>query len=152
MSQNTSPIFSLVPIISAAQLTSSATANTKSDGSGTIGTDIFKVVTGDPTNGSFISKLRISSAASVASTAMGASVIRIYLSNKTSGATSSADTWLFQELTAAANTADSSATPSIYYEVPINLALPPNYTLLVSIHAQPLANTLWQVVAVGGNY
>ena len=152
MAQNTAPIYSQVPIITAAQLTSSTTASTRSDGVGTIGTDLIKAFTANATNGSFVSKLRILATASTPTTMQAATVIRIFISSITSSTTLATNTFLFNEVSTAAIPAANAANATNYYEVPINLALPASYTILVSIHVQPTANTTWQCVVYAGDY
>ena len=76
MAANTSPIYSLTPNISGAEIT---TANTNSDGTGTIGNNIFKVYTAG-TNGSYVSVIRWSAVATVATTATTATVGRLFIS------------------------------------------------------------------------
>lgn len=151
MAQNTAPIYSQVPVISAAQLVNGTTASARSDGVGTVGTDMLKAFTADATNGSFVSKMRIYASATTPTT-MSATVIRIFISSITSGATTAANTFLFQEVSTAAITAANATNAANFYEVPINLALPPSYTVLVSIHAAPASNTQWQCAVFAGNY
>jgi hypothetical protein len=151
MAQNTSPIFVLTPNIGTATITSSTTANTKSDGTGTIGTDILKAFTAG-SNGAYVSSIRFNPNASSASTATAATTLRVFISNKTSGGTTNTDTWLFQEIAAAAQTADVSTTATYYLEIPINRIIPASYTILVSTHVAANANTTWQAVVFGGDY
>lgn len=144
------PIYTKTPVISSGTLTGNI-ASTRSDGVGTIATDLFKVFEANATNGSYVSKIRIYGAATTPTT-MAASVIRIFISNKTSGATTATDTWLIQEISTAAVPAANASNAVNWYEVPLNIALPPSYTILVSIHANVTANTRWQCVAFGGDY
>jgi hypothetical protein len=150
MAQNTKPIFSLVPVVGFATLTGNI-GLTRSDGVGTVATDVFKCFTADATNGSFVSKMRISAAAS-ASTAMTASVIRIYISSITAGGTTAADTVLYAEVAVAALAASHTSNATNFYEVPFNIALPPSYTILASIDDNCAANTRWQILTFAGNY
>lgn len=150
MAQNTAPIFSLVPVTAFGTLTGNI-ASTRSDGVGTIGTDLFVCFTANATNGSYVSKIRISAAATTPTT-MTASVIRIFISSKTSGATTAADTMLYSEIGTAAIPAANSANAINYYEVPFDIALPASYTILASIHANVAANTRWQILTVAGDY
>lgn len=149
---NTNPIYSLVPGIAAGQLTASVTANTKSDGVGTIGTDIIKCFTADATNGSYVKKIRLQPYASTAATATTATTLRLFISSKTSGATTAADTFCFQEISAAAQTADHSTTATFFIEIPVNETWPASYTILASQHVVAAANTGWQVIVFYGNY
>lgn len=150
MAQNTSPIFTLVPKIGFATLTGSI-ASARSDGVGTIATDLFVCFTADATDGSYISKLRLSAAATTPTT-MTASVIRLFISTQTSGATTAANTVLFAEISTAAIPAANAANAINYYEVPCDFALPAGYTLLASIHANMAANTRFQILTFAGDY
>lgn len=150
MAQNTKPIYSLVPVVAFGTLTGNI-GLTRSDGVGTIGTDIFKIFTADATDGSFVSKIRISAAAS-ASTAMTASVIRIYISSITSGATTAANTVLYQEVAVAALAASHTSNATNFYEVAFGLPLAPSQTILVSIDDNLAANTRWQFLVFAGDY
>lgn len=150
MAQNTAPIFSLAPKIGFGTLTGSI-AMARSDGVGTIGTEIFKMFTGKATDGSYISKIRISAAATTPTT-MTASVIRIFISSITSGATTAADTVLFAEISTAAIPAANSANAINYYDVPCDFALPASNTILASIHANMAANTRFQFLVFAGDY
>src|SRR6266566_1177651 len=100
---NTSPVFTLVPNVG---LAAPSAANTKSDGAGTVGTDIFKAFTAGA-NGSFVTRVRINPVASAAGTATTATVGRVFYSTVTSGATTNANTFLLGEVTLPSVTADS---------------------------------------------
>lgn len=125
---------------------------TRSDGTGTIGTDIFKVFTAGA-DGSWISKVRFSLVASAAATTTTATVARVYLSSQSSGATTGGtNTWLLQEVALPSASAAHSTNPTNPIEVPLNFAIPTGHTILVSTHASPAANTSVHAVAIGGDY
>jgi hypothetical protein len=147
---NIDPVYSKVGSISGIAV--GASANTKSDGQGTIGTDIFKVFTADATNGSYVSRIRLSPVGTVAATATSATVLRIFISSQTSGSTTQTNTWLFQEVAAPAQTTDQTTTATNFIEIPLNIALPPSYTILVSSHIVNAASTSWTATVFGGNY
>ncbi len=151
MAQNTAPIFTKTPVTAFGTLPSTITASARSDGVGTIATDIVKIFTAKAVDGSYVSKVRISAAATTPTT-MTATVIRLFISSITSGATTAADTVLFAEIAVAAITAANSANATNYYDIPFNIALPASYTILASIHVAPAANTRWQLLTVGGDY
>lgn len=154
MANNYQPIYSGIPSTpSGGQLTNSAPAAlTTSDGVTTIGTNSIKVFTAAATYGSYLSCIRFSPYATAAATSTTATVFRIYLSSITSGATTAANTWLIQEVAVASQSAANSTTATQFIEVPINRALPPGYTILVTQHAVAGANTGWQVVPFAGDY
>jgi len=147
---NVDPIYSKAGSING--VATGGTANTSSSGTGTIGTDIYKAFTADATNGSYIQKIRLQPVATVAATATTATTIRIFVSNKTSGATTQADTWLIAEVSAGAQTADHSTTATFPIDVALNFALPAGYTILVAHHVINAANTSWTATVFGGNF
>ncbi len=148
MAANSNPIYTVSPNARGAQLTAS---NTRSDGNGTIGTDIYLVFTASASGG-YCSSVRFMPWATVAGTATTATVLRVYISQQTSGATTSSNTWLIAEVAAASQSADSASAAVYPIEVPINKAITANYTVLVSMHHAPAANTGWVATAFGGNY
>lgn len=149
MAGNTDPIFSKVGRIDSALITA---ANTSSQGGGTIGTDIFKAFTADATNGSFIQRVRLIPTATAANTNTGATVGRIFISSVTSGATTSANTFLVAEVSLPVIQADSSTVGAAFFDVVLGIALPAGYTILVTNHAAPAANTAWRAIVFGGDY
>lgn len=128
------------------------TANTKSDGTGTIGTDMIKLFTADSTYGAFVQKVRLNPQASAAATATTATVARIYISSITSGATTNADTFLWAEVACPAQTADQTTTATSPIEIPLGFALPAGYTILASMHHAAAASTSWSFTCIGGDY
>jgi len=149
MPANTSPIFTLTPNVGLAAVTA---ANTKSDGTGTIATDIFKALTSGA-NGSWVSRVRWNPTATVAATSTTNTVGRVFLSTKTSGATTGGtDTWLLGEVALVSVSADHSTAPTNPIELMLNMAIATGYTILVTNHAAPAANTAWQAIVIGGDY
>lgn len=149
MTANTSPIFSVTPNVGGV---APSAACTKSDGTGTIGTDIFKAFTAGA-NGSWVSKVRFNAVATAAGTGTTGTVARVFASSKASGGTTGgADTFLIGEVALPVTTADSSSAPTSPIEVPINFALPPGWTILITNHAAPASSTSWQALVVGGDY
>lgn len=150
MAANTAPIFGLTPNYGPVNVTA---ALTKSDGTASaIGTDIFKAFTTGAA-GSWISKVRFSPGATTANTATTATVGRVYFSTQSSGATTGGtNTWLIAEATLASQTADSSTAATNPIDIPLNLALPTGYYILVSTHHAPAANSLWEAEVFGTDY
>lgn len=149
MPANTSPIFTLVPNVVGVPIGGAGT--TKSDGTGTIGTDMFLGFTAG-VNGSLVQEVRLSPTASVAATPTTATVHRVYVSTKASGATLPADTHLIAEVSAPAQTADHATIATVPLVIPINRQLAPNQTILISSHVANAANTGWQAVTTGGDF
>lgn len=148
MAGNATPQFTKNGIIGSVLVTA---ANTSSQGGGTIATDIFKIVTADATNGSFVEYVRVMATATAATTTT-ATVARIFASSVTSGATTSANTYLIAEIALPAIGADNASSAVNAYDIAINMRLPASYTLLATNHAAPAANTAWRFTAIGGDY
>lgn len=150
MPGNTDPLYSRAGTLGVPAAVTAA--NTSSQGGGTIGTDIFLALTADAINGSFIRELRMNPVASVAATATTATVARVFLSTQASGATTSANTHLFAEVALASQTADQATTATTPVIVPMNFVLPAGWSVLITNHAAPAANTNWKTIPIGGNY
>jgi hypothetical protein len=149
MTANANPIFTATPNVGPVKITA---ANTKSSGDGTVGTDIFKAFTAGA-NGSWVSKVRSVAAATVASTTMQATVLRVYYSTVGSGTTTGGtDTFLIAEAAIPAQVADTTANPVNIIEIPINIAIPANSFIHVSTHAAPAASTVVEALVLGGDY
>lgn len=148
---NTRPIYTNAANITPASWLSSTTANVKSDGTGTVGTDMLKVVTGG-TDGTRIEKLRFCPTASTAATATTASMIRVFYSTVGSGATTNANTFLIAEVPAPAQTADQTTTATNYIEIPLGLVITSAGFIHFSMHHAAAANTAWQCIPFATNY
>jgi hypothetical protein len=149
MAANTSPIYSLTPNISGVEATA---ANTNSDGTGTIGSNIFLAYTAGA-NGSYVSVIRLAAVGTAAATNTTATVGRLFVSSLSTGTTSPGNnTFLLAEYSLAVQSADSSTTATFFIEVPVYKALPGGWSILFSNHAAPAANTTWQAVVYGGDY
>jgi hypothetical protein len=148
MPGNVDPIWSRVGDIQGVGVSA---ANTSSQGGGTIGTDIFKAFEADATNGGYVREVRWSLGETTIATASTATVGRVFVSSVTSGATTTTNTHLIAEVALASQT-PSSTLPGVPIVVPLDFALPPGYTILVTNHAAPAANTQWKAVVFGGKY
>jgi hypothetical protein len=154
MAANSAPIFSRGGALGFARINA---VNIKSDGSGTIGTDIFKAFSADTSNGGFVQKVRISLCATAAGTAasFGGGVVRAYISTVSSGATTSADTHLWAEVGIPGFTVDGDAgnNPIPSFEISFGVALEPGQHVHVSLGAASLvANCELKAVVVAGKY
>jgi len=148
MPANTDPIFTKNARFDSILVTA---ANTSSAGGGTVATDIFKAFTADATNGSYIRFVRCMPVAT-APTTTTATVARIFISSVTSGATTSANTHLIAEITLPAIAADNASTAVVWFDIPINQPIPASYTILVTNHAAPAANSNWRFAVFGGDF
>lgn len=151
MAANTSPIFALAGVIGSTRITAQQVGAGKSDGSGTIATDIFKCVTGGA-NGTYVKELRAKAAASTAGTVTTATSIRVYTSTVGAGATTSADTKLISEFAIPAVTAGSTNAPTPDFIIPLNFVVPNGSFIHVGSGAAIAANTEFHVTGYGGDY
>lgn len=126
-------------------------ANTSSQGGGTVATDIFKAFTADASNGSFVDRVDFMPTAT-APTTTTATVGRVFISSVASGATTSANTMLFAEVNLPATAADSASTAVAPLSVPFGFRIPAGYTILITNHAAPAANTAWRANVIAGDY
>lgn len=125
-------------------------ACTTSDGTGTIGTDTFLAFTAG-SNGSYVDRLRWIPIAT-APTTTGATVARVYISSVSTGATTSANTFLFQEVSLAAVAADNASNAGNIFDIGLGFSLPAGWTILVQNHAAPVALSAWRATVIGGDY
>lgn len=148
MPANTDPIYTKSGKLTSVIVTA---ANTSSQGGGTIATDIFLAFTSDATNGSFIQRVRwIPTATTPTSTT--ATVGRVFVSSIASGATTSANTFLWAEVPLAVIAADNATAVVTFIDVILGFALAPSQTILVTNHAAPAANTGWRANVITGDY
>jgi hypothetical protein len=138
MAANTNPIFTLVPDIQWGT-TAITTANTAKDGTGTV----LTVFTADATNGGFVQKIRFRPAGTNVAT-----VARVFINNGSTTSTA-ANNILYDEIGLAATTL-SEVLSQIPYELPMNIALPPGYRILITLGTTVAAG--YYVSVVGGKY
>lgn len=147
MAANIQPIFTLTGNFSSVRITA---ANTSSEGGGTIGTDIFLAFTAGA-NGSYVESVQFMPTAT-APTTTTATVGRVFVSSKSSGATANTDTFLYQEVPLPASAADNTASAVNPITIPLNFVLKSGQTLLVTNHAAPAANSEWRANVVAADY
>jgi hypothetical protein len=145
MPANTSPIYSIVGATDSVASNNSGlvvgpTANTALDGTGTL----YKAFTAGA-NGSYVQKVRFRPVGSPAAT-----VCRVFISSSTT--TSASATWLYDEITLPAVTLSQTAATSVF-ELPINVALDPNYLLYVTFGTSTgSSGTGYSIVTIAGDY
>ena len=156
MAGNINPIFSKAGLIGTADITNSATALVTSNGAAATGVttatgEMFVCATADATNGSYINRIRLRWVASTP-TATTATLVRLYISSVSSGATTSANTDCFEEVVMGIQNAANATAVTFPYDIPCNFVLPAGKTILASVHQKPAANTEIQIVTTGGNF
>lgn len=137
MAANTSPISPIAPSTAWASTVLTA-ANTALDGTGTV-SDIITA----GANGAKVSRIRV-----VHKGTNVATVMRIFLNNGSTN-TTAANNSLIAEETIAANTLSQTAK-SVFYDIPINMALKPGHKLFYTIGTAVAAGHL--VTADAGDY
>jgi hypothetical protein len=151
MSANFNPIYTLTPNIGFAKITTTA-ANVKSDGSGTVGTDMFLAFTSGP-SGSFIQRARFNAIASAAAVNTVATTLRVFLSSVNTGVLSSTSSSLLVEVSVPGTLSTANSTNSVlYYDVPLNIAIPSSKYILITQHVAQTTNQQWQGTVFGGDY
>jgi hypothetical protein len=143
--------FAVTPKTGFATWSNSTTANTKNDGTGTIGTDILLAFTAG-SNGAYIDRVRLHPCGSTAATATTATVGRIYISTQASGATTNANTHLYQEVACPAQTTDQTTAATVPIDIPCGFRIEASGTILFSMHHAAAANTVWEVTVFAMDY
>lgn len=149
MAKSTNPPFTNAQKIAGVEITA---ANTRSDGVGTIGTDIFLIGTPAGTDDAYLRYIALWPTASVAATSTTATVARAFLSTQSSGATTAADTHPIGERALVSQSAANSTTASLPVIIQFNGPVPTGMSVLVTNHAAPATNTKWKAVAHWGEY
>jgi hypothetical protein len=148
----TTPAFATTPKRGTSQWLSTNTANTKSDGTATaVGTDIVLAFTAGA-SGSWIDRIRIIPVGTTAATATTATVARVYISTIASGATTNANTQLWQEKACPLQTVDQTTTATVPVEFDAGFRLEANATILFSMHHAAAANTSWDITVLASDY
>jgi hypothetical protein len=142
MSANTAPIFTLTPHIEWAQGIGTGTANTATDGSGTLNTNIWSIFTAT-TNGSKVSHIRVKQLGTNV-----ASLIRVFINNGSTNATPANSTLVAEIATPAITISQSANNLDQVYE--LDEDLPNGYRLLVTVATQVSGG--FDVTALGGDY
>lgn len=145
MTANTSPIFTLIPVVSWGKVTG---VDGSMDGTDA---DVQLVFTADATDGSFLQRLIFQPISTSGSTTTSAAAARIYMNNGSTVGTAGNNV-LFAEVPLAATAVNVSGTSAVLgADFPVNFQLPPSYRIYVGVTAMA-ANTQWNVMAVGGDY
>ena len=106
MPANNLPIFTGTPRTSSVRITSNLAA---SDGTGVVGTTVFLAFT-PGVNGSYLQRVRFSLSESTMSTASAAATLRVHISTANTGTLTTANTFLYQEINAAAQTPTTTSS------------------------------------------
>ena len=147
------PLLGAIPKTSYCTWLPATTANTKSDGSGTIGTDILLACTAG-SNGAWIDRIRLMPVGTTAltSTATTATVARIFVSTQTSGATTNLNTHSWQEMSCPAQTVNQATVSISPVDVPAGFRLEAGETILFSMYHVAATNTAWECTVFSTDY
>ena len=152
MPANVDPIYTLTPNIS---FCVPVLVGAVSDGSGVIdggGTvTLYKAFTAG-SNGSYMRESRIKVGSTTGVTGpTSATNMRFYLATVGSGSPTTANSHPIAEIALPALTGSLSA-PTPDFVVPWGFAIPTGMYLLCNIGVVQIANTVWQVTTIGGDY
>lgn len=147
MPANNSPIFTGTPRVSSVRISAATTA---SDGTGTVGTNMYLAFT-PGANGSYLQRVRFSLSESTMGTASAAATLRVGIAATDTGTLTTSDYFLYQEINAAAQTPTTTAS-SYPIDIPLNFAIPSNQYVMVSTSVAANANTAWVATVIGGDY
>lgn len=151
MPANTTPIFPKTPRVAGGAITPSLSANVKSDGAGTIGTDMLLLFT-PGSNGSFVQRVRVKAAASAAATSTSATVIRIFASTQSSGATTNANTQLIGEIQIPSVSAANATGGTPDFDIPVGFAFPSDRYILACTSVVAATNTSFGLTVIAGDF
>lgn len=119
---------------------------------GTIGTNCFLVGTVSGADGGYLQKIRFTFTSTTGTVSVVATNINIFLSTISSGATSSADTYLYATLQVPAQTISAVTTAPIMYEVPISIPVQTSRHVLVAQTVAANTNSAWVAHLIRGDY
>lgn len=151
MPANTAPIYPRAPRTPHAIIPVSFAALARSDGVGTIGTNLV-LLDSAGANGTFYRHVQIKATATAAGTTTSATVIRLFHSTVSSGATTASDTHLIGEIQIPSLSAANATGASPEFIIPVNFAMESGHHLLIGTSVTPGASVSFACVAVAGDY
>ena len=143
MAGNNLPIYTRVGDIQWSSLLITA-SNPNTDITGGIS---YLAFTADATNGGYVQRIRFKPISNTGNNNV-ATVARVYLNNGSSTGSSGNNT-LIDEISLPATTGVVNAALPVY-ELPLNLAMPPGYTIYVTLGTTVAAG--YRVAVIGGKY
>jgi hypothetical protein len=142
MPANTTPIYTDVPHVEWVNGIGTGTANTSTDGTGTLNTNIWSVFTAG-SSGSYIESIRVKQVGTNI-----ASLIRVFINNGSTNGTASNNSMIGEIATPAI--AISSSANNLDQDYPIGRAIPAGYRILVTVATQ--VSNGFAVTTFGGDY
>lgn len=150
MPQNFNPIYVLTPNVGFTKIPTTS-ANVFSNGSGSIGTNLFLAFSAG-VSGSFIQSIRFQSTAEQAAVNSVATTLRAFVGRQNAGTLTTASAFLLAEISVPLISTANSTNATNYYDIPINRAVPSGSYVLVSQHVAQTTNQYWQATVFGGDY
>lgn len=151
MAANTDPIYSRLGDVQSNTTLIAAVAAVLYNGSGTIGTDVYKIWTADATNGGFLQRVRVKYVAN-ATTASVACVMKFFLTSASSGAVTDANCWFYDELAIATTSTLTTTASNVTYDIPFNFAIPAGWSVVCKITVAQPASCGFIATGIGGKY
>jgi hypothetical protein len=148
---NTSPLW-VGTVRSDRVVIGQAAVSVNSQAPGTIGTNCFLLSSVTGADGSYIQKIRFAYSSTTGAVNIAATNLNIFISTINSGATSTANTFLYTTVQVPAQTIGGVTVAPIFYEAPLNLGLPQNTYILVAQTVAATANGAWVAHCVCGGY
>jgi len=108
---------------------------------------IYLAFSADPTNGGYVQRIRFKPT-NIASSATTPTVARIWINNGSTTGTSANNTFI-DEISLPAVTGSASASVPVY-EIPLNIAMPPGYTIYVTLGTNTAIG--YRATVFGGKY
>jgi hypothetical protein len=143
MPANVQPIYTRIGDIQ--WTTNMVSANTTTDlTSGTT----YLAYSADSTNGGYVQRIRFKPI-NLSGTSTSATVARVWLNNG-STTTASTNNTIIDEISLPAVTGSATAALPVY-EIPLNIALPPGYTIYITLGAASLSAG-YRATVFGGKY
>ena len=152
MAVTATPVFPQGPKVASAKI--GATALAKSDGTGTVATDMMACGQVGA-NGGRIKSIKFQPVATSAPTVMTSTTLRAYYSTVASGGTTGgSDTWSLGEVAGGTPSADNStaAAAPVYIPAAVGQYVPANAYLYGSAHVVNAANSHWQMTIEWEDY
>jgi len=146
MAGNNEPIYSRAGVISMRTAAALGVASNRTSIYDATNATTDKILfTADATNGGYVQRIRFKALGTNA-----AAVARIYINNG-SAQTTATNNLLYGELTLPATTASTTAAV-VDIDYPMNMALPPGYTIIVGVSAAADLAAGWTAGVIAGKY
>lgn len=150
---NTKALWAGAPMWEPVQIPQAA-VSVNSQAPGTIGTNCFLLGSIPPTlaDGAYLHKVRLAFTSTTGAVNIAATNINIFLSTINTGATSAADTFLYETVQIPAQTISGATVAPIFFERPLMIAVQSARYVLVAQTLAAAANGAWVAHLLSGGY